>query len=606
MYGNWGKILRIDLSKRKTIIEPFKEAFYRKFIGGVGMASNIIFNEVGSDVDPLDPDNIIVFAVGPFQGTGIPGSGRWIVSSRSPLTGIWGESCGGGYWGPELKRAGFDAVIVSGRAESPVYIWIDDGRVELRGASNVWGKMASEADITIKEEVDDKRARVVLIGPAGERLVRFACIMSDHGFAGRSGLGTVMGSKNLKAIAVRGTKHVEVSDFDELAEYRKALFKKINEATVEFRKYGTTDFAKWLYDTRGYALARNWREDRFDGIENLVGNKFLDITVGPIACADCPIACHRHTKVTEPEKYAFDGYGPEYETIAMIGWLNKISDTRAIAYIGHLCDEYGIDTITAGSMIGFTIECYEKGLLTSKELDGIKPQWGSEDTAVALINKMATREGFGDTLAEGVMKASEAIGEESKKIAVHVKGLELPAHDPRPFPSMAINYATGQRGACHQRGFVLQDESTIPEWGIPDIAEIYSKKNPVLSAARYQDWAEIFNSLVQCEYMTTGGLTLSHQIDLLNLTTGWNIDAKEMLITAERIFTLQRLLNIRYGTSRKDDTLPTRMLEHVKGVGVSKVKVGFEKMLKDYYKLRGWDADGKPTIKKMKDLSLNI
>jgi len=605
MYGNWGRILRVDLSKERIRTEKVKEVFCRKFLGGVGVASKIIFDEVVPSVEPLDPGNVVVFAVGPYQGTGIPGSGKWTVSARSPLTGIWGESCGGGYWGPEFKSAGFDAIAVKGKASSPVYIWIDNGDIEVRDAGNAWGKMASEADKIIKNELGDEKARAVLIGPAGERLVRFACVVSDHGFSGRSGLGAVMGSKNLKAVVVKGTKRVEVAETERLKEYSKELFKKINKATSEFRKYGTTDSAEELHDTRGYGLAENWRKGRFEGIKGLVGNRFLEITVGPIACTDCPIACHRHIRVTEPEKYAFDGYGPEYETIAMIGWLNIIGDYKAVAYLGHLCDEYGMDTISAGSMIGFTMECYEKGLLTKKDIDGLEPLWGSGDVAVTLIHKMAAREGFGDILAEGVSRAAQEVGGEATQMAVHVKGMELPAHDPRPFPSMAVNYATGQRGACHQRGFVLQDESTIPEWGIPKVADTYSMKKPVLSAARYQDWAELFNSLIQCEYMTAGGLTLSHQIELLNLVTGWGVDADEMLMTAERIFTLQRLLNIRYGMSRKDDTLPPRMFNPVEeGVGAGKVPVGFERMLGEYYALRGWDPDGKPTVEKLLQLDL--
>jgi aldehyde:ferredoxin oxidoreductase len=605
MFGNWGRILRVDLSRESIKTERVREVFYRRFLGGVGTASKIIFDEVGQGVEPMDPNNVIVFAVGPYQGTGIPGSGRWTVSARSPLTGIWGESCGGGYWGPEFKRTGFDAIAVKGRSPSPVYIWINDGDVEIKNADHAWGKMVSKADNIIKKEVEDERARSVLIGPAGEKLVRFACVASDHGFSGRSGLGAVMGSKNLKAIVVRGTKQVEIADPEGLEKYSRSLFKKINEATSEFRKYGTTDAAKGLHDTRQYRLAENWRKGRFEGIENLVGSRFLEITMGPIACADCPIGCHRRTRVTNPKKYAFDGYGPEYETIGMIGWLNRISDPKAIAYLGHLCDEYGMDTISSGSMIGFTMECYEKGLLNSEDLDDLEPVWGSEDTAVTLIHKMAVRQGFGDILAEGGVRAAKVVGGEAIRMVMSVKGLELPAHDPRPFPSMAVNYATGQRGACHQRGFVLQDSSTIPEWGISEVADIYSMKEPVLSAARYQDWAELFNSLIQCEYMTAGGLTLSHQIELLNLVTGWDADAYEMLVTAERIFTLQRLFNIRNGMSRKDDTLPPRMLDALaEGIGAGRVPEGFERLLADYYTLRSWDIDGKPTVEKLKKLGL--
>jgi len=541
MYGNWGRILSVDLSHRRSTTQLVKEDFFKKYLGGVGLASKIIFDKVGADVHPFSPDNVIVFSVGPFQGTGIPGSGRWNVSSRSPLTGIWGESCGGGYWGPEFKRSGFDAVVIKGRAKSPVYIWIDDGRAEIRDGDSVWGKMVSEADKIIKEEIGEPSAKAVIIGPAGEKLVRFACVVSDHGVGGRCGLGAVMGSKNLKAIAVRGTKEVKVAEPDKLKEYSGELYKKIHEAT----------------------------------------------------------------KVVKPEKYAFEGYGPEYETIGMIGWLNLISDPEAIAYAGHLCNEYGLDTITAGSMIGFTMECYEKRWIKEKELEGIKAEWGSPDVAIALIHKMARREGFGNILAEGSERAAKIIGGDASKILVNVKKLELPAHDPRGFLAMAINYATGQRGACHQRGFVLQDESSIPEWGILENQEVYSIKEPVISAIRYQDWAEIFNSLIQCEYMTSGGLTLKDQIALLNYVTGWKMGADDMLKIGERIFNLQRVINIRFGVSRKDDALPSRIFEPLKeGVNAGKTPATFEKALREYYKLRGWDADGKPTAEKLTELNL--
>jgi len=605
MYGNWGRVLWVDLSNERFTVKILKDSFFRKYLGGVGLASKIIFDKVGADIDPFDPDNVLVFSVGPFQGTGIPGSGRWNVSSRSPLTEIWGESCGGGYWGPEFKRCGFDAIVVNGRARSPVYIWINDDQVEILDAKSIWGKTVSEADKIIKEELGDRRVRNVIIGPAGEKLVRFACIVSDHGVAGRCGLGAVMGSKNLKAIAVRGSKEVNVAEPDKLERYSRELFKKIHDATVEFRKYGTTMFTKLLHDSRGYGLAKNWREGKFDGINKLAGDHFLKIIVNPIACADCPIACHRHVKVLDPEKYSFEGYGPEYETIAMIGWLNLIDNPKAIAYAGHLCDEYGLDTITAGSMVGLAFECFERGLITEKDLNGLKLQWGDPDTAIELIHLIANRKGFGNILAEGSERAAEIIGGDARKIVLTVKKLELPAHDPRGFLAMAINYATGQRGACHQRGFVLQDESSIPEWGIPENQEIYSIKEPVIAVARYQDWAEVFNSLIQCEYMTSGGLTLRDQIALLNYVTGWNIKADELLEIGERIFTLQRIINIRFGVTRKDDTLPLRIFEPLKeGVNAGKIPATFEKALREYYELRGWDADGKPSVKTLIRLDL--
>jgi aldehyde:ferredoxin oxidoreductase len=606
MFGYWGKLLRVDLTKRKIETKEIEETTFKQYLGGAGLASKIIYDELSERVKPLDPENLLIFGVGPFQGTGIPGSGRWAVSALSPQTGIWGDSNGGGYWGPEFKRTGYDSLVISGRASSPVYLWLKGENAEIRDAEGVWGKKAFESDKAIKEQVDDPGARTVVIGSAGERQVVFSCVVSDHGYAGRSGMGAVMGSKNLKAVAVKGMKTPEMAKPEEFKERSRNLFRDIAQATADFRKYGTTDAAKGVHDGRGYGLAKNWREGKFEGIVDIVGDRFLEITKNPIACADCPIACHRHTVVKEPTKYAYDGYGPEYETIGMIGWLNQIKDPKAIAYAGYLCDEYGIDTITAGSTIGFIMECYEKGFITKEDLGGVEAVWGSADAAIDIIHKVAKREGIGDLLARGLVEAAEELGGEAPGMVVHVKGLDLPAHDPRGFMAMAVNYATGPRGGCHQRGFILQDESTIPEWGIPEIADTYSVKEPVYSAARYQDWAGVFNSLIQCEYMTAGGLTLTDQIDLLNLVTGWDLDKDDMQKIGERIFTLQRLINMRYGITGKDDVLPPRMFKPVnEGVSAGKVPEPFDEMLKEYYSLRGWNADGKPTAEKIKELGLD-
>lgn len=607
MYGYWGKKLEVDLTKGLANVERIGEPIFKKYLGGVGIAAKVILDEVGPNVDPLGPDNVLVFAVGPFQGTTIPGSGKWIVASRSPLTGIWADSCAGGNWGPEFKRTGFDAVVIRGRAKSPVYLWIYDGEAEMRDASEVWGKTTSKTDREIRANLGEPKAKVACIGPAGERLVKFANIVNEHGFAGRCGIGAVMGSKNLKAIAVRGTMAVEVAKPDKLARYSKDLTRKIHGATVGFRKYGTTASAKSLHDNRGYGLTKNWREGTFDKINEIDGDHFLEITVSPVACPPCPIACHRHTKVDKPSKYAYDGHGPEYETIAMLGWLNIVSDAKAIGYMGHLCNEYGVDTITTGSMLGFTAECYERGWVTKEDLDGVEIRWGDADSMITLIHRIAKRKGFGNVLAEGVRRAAEYVGHDAPNIIVHVKGLDYPAHDPRAIYPLIINYATGTRGACHQRGFVADGYGGefIPEWGIPEKFERYDMKNAAYIAAKYQDWAVLFNSLVQCEYMPFGGLTLTDQVNLLRYVTGWDVDLRSVAEIAERIFNLQRMIDVYYGISSKDDTAPLRVFEALKdGKSAGKVPLPFKKSLKEYYELRGWNSDGKPTVEKLAELGL--
>lgn len=612
MYGYWGRILRVDLSKSLISVEKVDQSFFEKYIGGAGIAANIILSEVSPDVEPLSPDNVIVFGVGPFQGIRVAGSGRWIVASKSPLTGIWADSCAGGNWGPEFKRTGFDAIIIKGKASLPVYLWINDEKVEIRNASKIWGKKTSETDEEIKKDLGEPKAKVACIGPGGEKLVRFASVVNEHGNAGRCGLGAVIGSKNLKAVVVRGTKQVEIAEPEETNKYSKTLFKKYYDATVNtMRKYGTTASVKKYYD-RGYGLTKNWKEWMFEGIDGIDGKHFLDITFKSIACTYCPIACHRRTKVNQPEKYAYEGYGPEYETISMLGWLNKISDAKAIGYMGYLCDEYGIDTMTTGSLIGFVTECYEKGWITKEDLNGIEPCWGDTDAAIALIHKIVKREGLGEILAEGVVKAAEYVGHDASKIIVHCKGLDYPAHDPRSFFPAVINYATGTRGACHQRGFATWHASgvLIPEWGITKVFEtgsntLHSMENAPEITIKYQNWATLFNSLVQCEYMIFGGLTLTHQINLLKYITGWDVDATYLSETAERIFNLQRIINIYCGISKKDDSIPFRMFEPLKdGKSAGKKPLPFDKTLLEYYKLRAWDNDGEPTVKRLVELSL--
>jgi len=607
MYGYWGKILRVDLTKEKSSVQLVNEGFFKKYLGGAGVGTKLLFDSMDPNVDPLSPDNVIIFSVGPFQGTTIPGSGRWVIVSRSPLTGIYTDSCAGASWGPLFKRTGFDALLITGRAKNPVYLWIHDGDVEIRDASTMWGKTTTEADREIKEDIGEPKAAVACIGPAGESLVRFASVVNEHGISGRTGLGAVMGSKNLKAVAVKGTKELDVASPDELATYSKELFNKWYEAQKEgMRLLGSPMAMELFYDLCEFGM-KYWTQGTWDEISNLFAQNIREaLSWDPVACLYCPIACHKSAKVKEPEKFSYEGYGPEYESVGMLGTLCLISDPKAVGYMHYLCDEYGMDTITTGALIAFCMECYEKGWLTKKDLDGIDLKWGDADAAVAMIHKIAKREGIGVVLADGIRETANFIGKEAPKIAVHVKGLDLPAHEPRAAFPWSINYATGVRGACHQRGFTgwMGLGVVIPEWGI-EKTDRHTMENAALIATKYQDWATLFNSLVHCEFMCFGGATLTDQIKLLNYVTGWNVDVNWMAKTAERIFTLQRVINVRCGVSRKDDTLPARIFEPLEtGGSKGKIPVPFEKELSTYYQLRGWDCDGKPTKEKLVQLDL--
>ena len=614
MNGYWGKIVTVDLTDSIFTVDRVKESLFKKYLGGAGIAAKIIYDTLEPQVNPLDTRNIIVFAVGPFQGTSVPGSGKWVAASKSPLTGIWDDSTAGGGWGPEFKRTGFDAVIIKGKAASPSYLWIHNGEVEVRDASGIWGLSTSETDKAIKSDLGDRKVQVACIGPAGENLVKFASIVNEHGIAGRGGLGAVMGSKKLKAVAVRGTMNLEVAEPDKLKEYSRETSRKMYEYVKDmFRKYGTTASVPKYIDKFGYGLTKYWGDglESFSPIlDGISGDSFLKITASPIACTNCTIACHRHTKVEKPEKYSYDGYGPEYETIAMFGWLNMISDTKAVGYLGYLCDEYGMDTISTASRIGFITESYKRGWISKEELNGLGMEWGNADTAAILIHKIAKREGIGNILAEDIVNIADYIGHDAYKIIAHVKKMDFPAHDPRAFFPQLINYVTGPRGACHVRGAVLWNLLGIllPEWGVDEIHPQHSMEKAAYVVAKYQNWSVINNSLVQCLYMPLGGYQtnwLTEQIKFLRYVTGWNIDNTSLDKIGERIFTLQRAINVRFGVSRKDDTPPPKVFEPMKtGKSKGKIPIPFEKTLMEYYELRGWDKEGKPTVNKLIELGL--
>ncbi len=606
MYGYMGKILRVDLTRGEVKVEEVKEGFYRKFIGGAGLAAKIIFDEVGPGVDPLSPENRLVFAVGPYQGTRAPGSGRWIAAARSPLTGIWADSCAGGAWGPEFKKTGFDALIVQGRAEKPVYIWIKDGEVEIRDASHFWGMDSYEAHDAIIKELGEPKAKVATIGQAGENLVRIACIMSDkHAFAGRCGLGAVMGSKNLKAVAVRGTKEVEVAEPGKLEELCKELYPKIAEGAAAFGAHGTPFYMPVGYELMGDVPVKYWSQGEFiSGIMALGAPRYTEkIFVKKEPCLNCPIGCHRYIKVEKPEKYACEGAGPEYEAIAMFGTNCLVDSLEAVAKANDLCNRYGLDVISAGALVGFAMECYENGWITKNDTGGIELKWGDGDAVVAMVEKIALRKDLGDVLAEGIKRAAEKIGKGAPDIIVHVKGLDIPAHDPRAHLSMAINYATGTRGACHERAdpFCMELGLVIPEFGLEKPTDRRSWVGQAFATIKYQDLEGMCDCLIQCKFMAFGGCTVTDKLNLLNAITGWNMSMEEFAKTCERVFNLQRAFDVRMGVSRKDDTLPYKMF---KPVHPKHSLIALEPMLNEYYKLRGWDPDGKPTREKLVELGL--
>jgi aldehyde:ferredoxin oxidoreductase len=617
MYGYWGKILRVDLTSGRSQFREIDESFFRKYLGGAGLGAKVIYDEMQPGDDALGPGNIIVFGLGPFNGLKIAGAGKGSLVSRSPLTGLQHCTNMGGEWAHELKNTGCDSLYVTGKSQNPVYLWIRDKEVEIRDARFAWGKSTSEARHDILADLGDKNAKIITIGPAGERLVRFACTNERWGFGGRGGIGAVFGSKNLKAVAIRGTSRpVEVADRGRLDEVSKSIFQKIYKTSKEnlMQKYGTQNALPDYHDRLGYGLYKYWSEGKFEIAGKgpvgkfLNGDAMLELRVGESRCSYCPIGCKKETAVKEPHKWAFPGgYGPEYETMGMLGWQLGIADAPAVSYLNNLCNEYGIDTVSTGSMLGLVAYCLERKWLTKEDVDGVEIDWGETDLAAKLIEKIAKREGFGRILGEGIVRAANQIGHGAPKSILHSKGLDYPAHDPRAVYPQLLNYSTGPSGANHQQGFAswLASGVVIPEWGYPKATDFHSMHESARIAVLFQDWANLFNSLVQCEFMIWGDLKLDDQIQLLNCVTGWEMDHAAAHKLAERISTLQRLVNVKFGVTKEDDHSPSRMMEPLKnGPNAGKAPSDFQKALDEYYDLRGWDSEGRPTATKIAQLEL--
>ncbi len=456
-YGYNGKILRVNLSQGTTSTDALDELFCRKYLGGAGFVSYFLLKELQPGIDPLGPENKLIFALGPVTGVPLPGSGRNCIGAKSPLTGGYAKSEVGGFWGAELKHAGYDAIIVDGKAEKPVYLWIQDGEASIRDASHLWGKNTKETQETIRAELGDNLIRVASIGPGGENLVRFACIMNDlREAAGRGGMGAVMGSKNLKAIAVRGHKEPEVAEPERLKELRQWVLTQ-----GELRPPPYNDLDTWAATTikdgtaTGNIPIRNFQDGEFPEISKISAKAGRDtIRIKMETCYACSFRCKK-TVVKVDEPYSVDpAYGaPEYETLAMIGCNCGVSDLKAIAKGNELCNAYSLDTISTGGVIAFAMECFENGLLTTKDTDGIELRFDNAEAMLKIIELIARREGIGNLLAEGTARAAQKIGKGAMEFAMHVKGVEIPAHDPRLKAALGLGYAVDPHGADHVANF---------------------------------------------------------------------------------------------------------------------------------------------------------
>lgn len=609
MLGYVGKILRVNLSSKKISEEKIGEDVARKFIGGVGLAAKIIYDEVEPKTSPYDPNNKIVFMTGPLTGTLIPCTGRYVVCAKSPLTDAWGEAHAGGFWARELKRAGYDGIVIEGRSERPIYLVIDDGDVRIERADQFWGLGCLDVEEAIKKDLGGD-FKVACIGPAGENLVRFAAIINDEGrAAGRCGMGAVMGSKMLKAIAVRGSKEIPVKDPERIKSILRRIYPQIMSFPITqiYASYGTSGELLSFHEY-GDVPIKNFTLGDWENIEKISGEVYNKTMVkAKRACWNCPIACWRYVEVSNgPYAGLVLKRGPEYETLVALGALLLNDRLDVIVKANYLCNQYGLDTISTGVCIAFAMECYERGIITRHEV-GMDLLWGDPDTILRLIEDIGGRKGFGNLLAEGVMRASEKIGRGSERIAMHVKGLEMPMHDPRAFKGMGLQYAVSNRGACHLQGMVMRIEQgeRMTDLKIYERLDRFSVINKGKVLAIMQNWHEVLESLIICKFL---GIPPGHIPGLYALVTGMTVSLEELLKAGERIYTLKRMYNVKCGVTRKDDTLPYRIMnEGLKEGGTLGNTVSQEDlkvMLDEYYAARGWDENGMPKSETLKKLGL--
>ncbi len=604
--GYWGKLLRIDLSDRSVSVDEFDEDVLRKYIGGAGLGARILYDETTAETDPLGPENRLIVTTGPFTDTTAITSGRHAVVSKSPL-GIYGESDVGGNWGFGLKRTGYDGVVISGQSSAPLYLLITDERVEIRDAAHLWGRDTFEVDAIIKGETS-KGMRVQSIGPAGEHRVTISSIMTDGRNAralGRGGLGAVMGAKGLKAIAVVGDKRIPLFKPEGLIDSVKNLAPTIRE-NMQARNWLGTAGGVLLAEKVGDLPIQNWRRGSWkSGAEKISGERMAEtILTGKYYCKACVVGCGRKVKIGAGP-YAVDGAGPEYETLGAFGSMCLIDNLEAIAKANDLCNRLGLDTISTGSAIAFAMEAVERGLITYSDLDGIELRWGDAHSTIKLIEKIGKVEGIGKLLGQGVRDAAAVIGGDARELAIEVKGLELPMHDPRAYNSLAVAYATSNRGACHgAASHLLELRASLPELGYPESLDRFATKGKGVMTAKMQDYIGMFNALKLCRFVFPQ-LRFSDILTWIHCVTGWDMDAKELLETGERLHTIKRMYNVRCGIRREDDSLPERILNEKRGQGGAADNLpDLNTMLEEYYRYRIWDNRGIPEEDKLRGLGL--
>lgn len=615
--GYTGRVLVVDLTTGTVQEDKLEERLYRHFIGGLGLGVRLLYQRQSGKVDPLGEQNILGFIPGLLSGTGAPGSSRLTVVAKSSLTGTWGDANVGGYMARELKRAGYDGILIQGISHRPVYLLIHQGKAELRDASHLWGKETTETVEILRKEIGDSKLRIGCIGPAGELKSAIASIIFDKGrAAGRSGLGAIMGSKYLKAVAVRGQDLVPVADQDRFRELRRNLLTQIKEtkaAAVRTKVEGKGTIAGIeSLVTSGATPIKNWRLNGADAIPFLakisgpaVNSYVIDGSRGLASCADCPIACGALVK---SEK---DGIGechrPEYETVAGFGALCFNEDLASIIRASDFCNRYGLDIISASSTIAFAIECYEQGIISKKDTDGIELRWNDGPTLLTLLDKIARREGFGDVLADGVRKAVQRIGHGAEQYAIHVYGQEPGFHDARLLPARGTNYIADPTPGRHTTGLISvavergNSPDSYVEFNVPEV-ELYDYGNKKVMYGIVAKYEQVFASCGLCKFIFPAGpIRLP---ELISAVTGWDYSPSELLETGERIQTMRQLFNIREGIEPNDFQLPLRLSQPADIGPLKDIPVNFNLLRRQYYEGMGWSTTGYPLPSRLNELGL--
>ncbi|MEA4825334.1 MAG: aldehyde ferredoxin oxidoreductase family protein [Clostridium sp.] len=610
-YGYWGKILEIDLDSRSTKIIPIKDEEYKKYLSGSGLGAKILYEQYDYKKPALSAENPLIFINGFLTGLPAPTAAKSTVVSKSPLTGIWGESIVGGFWGAQIRKTGFDGFVVKGKAEKPVAIYINDDNVEFLDAKDLWGKDVYETEELLKERTD-KKAEVACVGIAGENLVSYAGIMiggRETRAAGRCGLGTLMGFKNLKAIAVKGTKQPEVYDSKRLRDLVKEFMPNLIKNAEVLHDYGTLGTIQGV-ESEGDLPIKNWTLGSWEEGATKTSGQMLAQTcqTGHYACYTCPVRCGKSAEVRVGAYKGSVGHGPEYETGAAFGALILNDDLDYICAANDLCNRYGLDTIETGNTIAMAIECYENGLLTKEDTDGIELKWGIKDELLEVIEKIAHKEGIGKILAKGSRKAAEEIGGIAKEFAIQTKGLSYAMHDPRAYTTMVAGYATTNRGACHlgTLGYFSEGGAVPRECvGFSKKTEPHGFEGKAEYAIRLQNFMNLFDALGLCKFIMLGHITPEIMKNWVNAVTGWNLSTEEMELIGDRLFNLKRMYNVRLGISRKDDVLPPRLLMHDRKTGGAGGSIpNYTRILKDYYDYREWTPEGIPTEEKLNKLGI--